>query len=103
MLSKPSTDFATLAALPEFRALIDCSDAYYKEFTDTICRAAATGRLEALPWSTEPCKTEIAELWNNRDALKDACRQWRSQPVMPCCVRLSPESPEGKYDFKEIG
>ena len=103
MLSKPSADFAALAALPQFRAIIDCSDAYYKEFADTIGQAAATGRLDSITWSTASSKDEIAELWDNRGALKDVCRQWLGQPVKPCCVRLSPDSPNGKYEFKEIG
>ena len=103
MLSKPSADFATLAALPQFRALIDCNDEYYKEFIDTVIRAAATGHLDTLQWNAAPCKDEIAELWDNRESLKDVCRQWYGRPVKPCCVRLSPESTEGKYGFIEIG
>ena len=103
MLSKPSADFATLAALPQFRALIECSDAYYQDFVDTIIKAAATGHLDTLPWSAAPCKDEIAELWDNRESLKDVCRQWYSQPVKPGSVRLSPESTEGKYALIEIG
>ena len=43
MLSNPSPDFATLAAMPSFRAMIDCSDEYYKIFTDTVSKAVATG------------------------------------------------------------
>lgn len=103
MLSKPSADFATLAGLPEFRALIDCSDEYYREFADTVARAAATGHLDSLQWSTAASKDEITELWDKRNSLKDVCSQWLAQPVKPCCVRLSPDSPEGKYEFKEIG
>lgn len=102
MLSKPSADFAVLAALPQFRALIDCSDEYYREFVNTICKALA-GHLDSLQWTTESSKDEIAELWDNRNSLKDVCSQWLSQPVKPCCVRLSPDSANGKYEFKELG
>ena len=99
MLSKPSSDFAALAAMPSFRALINCSDAYYKEFTDTILKAAATGHLEALPWSTKDFQDEIAELWDKRDTLKGECLHWYSQEVRPVCLRLSPETENGKYQL----
>ena len=102
MLAKPSADFATLAALPQFRALIDCSDEYYKVFTDTVSRAAATGRLDSLPWSTERYKDEIAELWDKRDSVKSECNHWYSQAVQPPVVRLSPETEEGKYEYINI-
>lgn len=97
-LSKPSADFATLAAMPSFRALIDCSDEYYKEFTETILKAA-TGRLEALPWSTKDFQNEIDELWDKRDTLTEECRHWHSQEVRPVCLRLSPETEDGKYQL----
>lgn len=99
MLSKPSADFATLAAMPSFRALIDCSDEYYKEFTDTVSRAAATGRLDSLPWSTEAYKEQIAELWEKRDALRGECAHWYGQEVKSPVVRLSPETEDGKYEY----
>ena len=102
MLSKPSADFAKLAALPQFRALIDCSDEYYGEFVDVIGKAIASGRLDAIKWSTEPYKDQLAELWKNKDSLKAECAKWYSQPVKPCCVRLSPDSEDGKYELKEI-
>ena len=102
MLSKPSADFAKLAAMPQFRALIDCSDEYYAEFTGTIGKAIATGKLEKIEWSTKPWKDQIEQLWNDRNTLKPECDQWYGQAVKPCVVRLSPESPEGKYEFVEI-
>lgn len=102
MLSKPSSDFATLAAMPKFRALIDCSDEYYKEFTDTICKAIATGRLDAIQWSTEASKDQISELWEKRDTLKEECRHWYSQEVKKPTVRLSPDTPDGKYKLIDI-
>ena len=102
MLSKPSSDFATLAALPKFRALIDCSDEIYKEFTDTIIKASTTGSLEKMEWSIESYRNEIEELWEKRNTLEEECRQWYSQEIMPPCVRLSPESEDGKYKFIEI-
>ena len=101
MLTKPSSDFATLAAMPSFRALIDCSDEYYKEFTDTIVKAAA-GHLDAMAWSTESRKGDIDELWEKKDTLKAECSQWYAQEVRPVCLRLSPDTPDGKYELKEI-
>ena len=95
-LSKPSSDFATLAAMPEFRSLIDCSDEYYKEFTETIIKAS-TGNLDTLEWSTASRQQEIEELWNQRDTLKAECSQWYSQEVKSPCLRLSPETEEGSY------
>lgn len=97
LLSKPSSDFATLAAMPQFRALIDCSDDYYKEFIDTILRAASTEKLSILEWRADERKQEIEELWNNRDTLKDVCSQWYSQEVQKPCLRLSPETEDGNY------
>ena len=101
LLSKPSADFATLAAMPSFRELIDCSDEYYKEFTDTIVKAAA-GHLDSLSWGSEEGKKQMEELWENREALTEECKHWYNQEVKPVCVRLSPDSPDGKYDFIEI-
>ena len=102
MLSKPSSDFATLAALPSFRALIDCSDDYYREFADTIARAAATGRLDTIQWNAASSQDEIEALWNQRDSLVEECRCWRSQAVKPPCIRLSPENPDGNYKLLTI-
>lgn len=102
MLSKPSPDFATLASMSSFRALIDCSDEYYKEFTDTVCKAVSTRRLDTIFWDTKPYQGEIEELWNRRDTLKNACRRWYSQEVEPPCVRLSPNTPEGHYKLIDI-
>ena len=102
MLSKPSPDFATLAAIPSFRAMIDCSDAYYKEFTETVCKAVATGRLDTIQWSATSCKEQIEELWNKRNTLLEACRHWYSQEVRPPCLRLSPENPDGHYKLIAI-
>lgn len=102
MLSKPSADFAALAAMPSFRALIDCSDEYYREFTETIVKAASTGRLDAMAWSTESQKGQIEELWEKKDSLKEVCGEWYAQEVKPVCLRLSPDSPDGKYELKEI-
>ena len=101
MLSKPSSDFATLAAMPSFRALIDCSDEYYKEFTDTVLKAAA-GHLDTIQWSAQSKQDEIEDLWNKRDTLTEECRQWYSQGVKPPCLRLSPESADGKYELIDI-
>ena len=102
MLSKPSSDFAALAAMPQFRAMIDCSDEFYKEFTDTICKAISTGHLDSIQWSTESCQGQIEELWNKKDTLSQECRQWYSQEVKPPCLRLSPDSPDGKYKLIDI-
>jgi hypothetical protein len=102
MLSKPSSDFAALAAMPQFRAMIDCSDKFYKEFTDTICKAISTGHLDSMQWSTESCQDQIEELWNKKDSLSQECRQWYSQEVKPPCLRLSPDSPDGKYKLIDI-
>lgn len=102
LLSKPSSDFATLAAMPSFRVLIDCSDEYYREFTDTIVKAASTGRLDSIPWSTEQYKGEINDLWEKKDSLKEACCQWYGQEVKPVCLRLSPETADGQYKLMEI-
>ena len=102
MLSKPSSVFATLAAMPSFRALIDCSDEYYREFTETIVKAASTGRLDTMAWSTESQKGQIEELWEKKDSLKEVCDEWYAQEVKPVCLRLSPDSPDGKYELKEI-
>lgn len=102
MLSKPSADFAALAAMPSFRALIDCSDEYYREFTETIVKAASTGRLDTMAWSTESQKGQIEELWEKKDSLKEVCGEWYAQEVKPVCLRLSPDSPDGKYELKEI-
>lgn len=102
MLSKPSSDFAALAAMPQFRAMIDCSDEFYKEFTDTICKAISTGHLDSIQWSTESCQDQIEELWNKKDTLSQECRQWYSQEVKPPCLRLSPDSPDGKYKLIDI-
>jgi len=102
MLSKPSADFATLAAMPKFRAMIDCSDEYYKEFTDTVCKAISTGSLDTIQWSTQSCQDQIEELWNKRDTLAEECKHWHSQGVKPPCVRLSPETPDGKYELIDI-
>ncbi|MCR5017821.1 MAG: hypothetical protein K6A64_03395 [Bacteroidales bacterium] len=100
MLSKPTFDFVTLAALPQFRAIIDCNDEYYKEFVEVIGKVASTGRLDSIQWSAD--KDAVAELWKERDSLKGECAQWYSQAVKPCCVRLSPSSADGKYELKEI-
>ena len=102
MLSKPSSDFAALAAMPQFRAMIDCSDEFYKEFTDTVCKAISTGHLDSIQWSTESCQDQIEELWNKKDTLSQECRQWYSQEVKPPCLRLSPDSPDGKYKLIDI-
>lgn len=102
MLSKPSSDFAALAAMPQFRAMIDCSDEFYKEFTDTICKAISTGHLDSMQWSTESCQDQIEEIWNKKDSLSQECRQWYSQEVKPPCLRLSPDSPDGKYKLIDI-
>ena len=102
MLSKPSSDFATLAALPSFRDMIDCSDEYYREFTDTIVKAVATGRLDTIPWSAMSGQREMEELWDKRNTLMEECRQWYRQEVKPPCVRLSPENPDGKYELIDI-
>lgn len=99
MLSKPSSDFATLAAMPSFRALIDCSDEYYKEFTAAISKVAAGGSLESLPWTTGDSQKEIGELWDNRDSIVEECRHWYGQEVRPPCLRLSPETENGKYQL----
>ncbi len=99
MLSKPSADFATLAAMPQFRALIDCSDEYYREFVEVIGKASK-GSLDTIPWKAD--KDEISELWKNRDSLKGECAQWLAQEQKPCCVRLSPLSADGKYELKEL-
>ena len=102
MLSKPSSDFATLAAMPKFRALIDCSDEYYREFTDTVSKAIATGNLDTIQWSAESCKDQIDELWNKKDTLTEECRHWYSQEVKKPTVRLTPETSDGKYKLIEI-
>ncbi|MBR5399332.1 MAG: hypothetical protein IK103_06010 [Bacteroidales bacterium] len=102
MLSKPSSDFATLAAMPKFRALIDCSDEYYREFTDTVSKAIATGNLDTIQWSAESCKDQIDELWNMKDSLTEECRHWYSQEVKKPTVRLTPETSDGKYKLIEI-
>ena len=102
MLSKPSSDFAALAAMPQFRAMIDCSDEFYKEFTDTICKAISTGHLDSMQWSTESCQDQIEEIWNKKDSLSQECRQWYSQEVKPPCLRLSPDSTDGKYKLIDI-
>jgi len=102
MLSKPSSDFATLAALPQFREMIDCSDAYYAEFVDTVSKAASGIQPDTISWSAAEYKDQIKELWDQRNSLKAECSEWRNQPVKPCCVRLSPDSPDGKYSFIEI-
>lgn len=101
-LSKPSSDFATLAAMPRFRALIDCSDDYYAQFVDTVVKAASNVQPDAIRWSTEPYKDQIKDLWDNRNKLKGECCEWYRQPVKPVCVRLSPDSPDGKYNFVEL-
>jgi len=102
MLSKPSADFATLASLPSFRALIDCSDEYYREFTETIKKAAATGQLDRIQWSNSAYQGEIDELWNKRGTLTGECSQWYSQEVKKPCVRISPETPDGNYKLIEL-
>lgn len=102
MLSKPSSDFSKLAAMPSFRALIDCSDEYYREFTETIVKAATTGRLDAISWSAGSGKDEINDLWEKKDTLKEVCCQWYAQKVGPVCLRLSPETKDGKYELNEI-
>ena len=102
MLSKPSSDFATLAAMPKFRALIDCSDEYYKLFTDTVSKAIATGQLETIQWSTDAFKNQIDELWDKKNTLTEECRHWYSQEVKKPTVRLSPETSDGKYKLIEI-
>ena len=102
MLSKPSSDFAALASLPRFRALIDCSDEYYKEFTDTISKAIATGHLDTIEWSPGERQQEINDLWDKRDTLTEECRHWYSQEVKSPCVRLSPDTPDGKYKLIDI-
>lgn len=102
MLSKPSSDFAKLSEMPQFRAMIDCSDEFYKEFTDTICKAISTGHLDSIQWGTESCQSQLEELWNKRDTLSEECRQWYSQSVKPPCLRLSPDSPDGKYKLIDI-
>ena len=101
-LSKPSSNFATLAAMPSFRALIDCSDEYYKEFTDTIVKAVTTGRLDTIPWSTASRQQEMEELWDKRDTLKEECAQWYNQEVKTPCLRLSPETEEGNYQLVNL-
>lgn len=102
MLSKPSSDFTKLAALPSFRALIECSDEYYKEFTETIGKAISTGTLDSIQWSVEAHKDEIEELWNKKETLFEECKQWYSQPVKPVCLRLSPETADGEYKLIDI-
>ncbi|MBQ6310695.1 MAG: hypothetical protein IJK74_04005 [Bacteroidales bacterium] len=102
MLSKPSSDFATLAAMPSFRAMIDCSDEYYREFTDTVSKAIATGYLDTIQWSAESRRSEIDELWDKKDTLTEECRHWYSQEVKKPTVRLSPETADGKYKLIEI-
>ena len=88
--------------MPQFRAMIDCSDEFYKEFTDTICKAISTGHLDSIQWGTESCQSQLEELWNKRDTLSEECRQWYSQSVKPPCLRLSPDSPDGKYNLIDI-
>lgn len=102
MLSKPSSDFTTLAAMPSFRALIACSDAYYKEFTDTIGKAIASGRLDTISWDTQAYQAEMEELWEKRDLVRSECAGWYRQGVRPPCVRLSPDAPDGKYELIEL-
>lgn len=97
MLSKPSSDFATLAAMPSFRALIACSDAYYQEFADTIGKAIASGQLDTISWGTQASQAEMEELWEKRDLVSSECTDWYQQGVRPPCVRLSPDTPDGKY------
>ena len=102
MLSKPSSDFATLAAMSSFRTLIDCSDDYYQAFTDTIQKVADGGHLDAIPWTAADAQEQIEALWDNRAALADECRAWLSQDVKPVCVRLSPDTPDGRYTLLEV-
>lgn len=102
MLSKPSSDFATLAALPAFRALIDCSDAYYQEFTNTVGKALASGRLDTISWDTQAYQAEMEELWEKRDLVGNECADWYRQGVRPPCVRLSPDTPAGKYQLLNL-
>lgn len=102
MLQKPSSDFATLAAMPSFRALINCSDAYYKVFTETILQAATTGHLDTIAWSTESGKDQLAELWDKKDTLRPECSHWYAQSVRPCNLRLSPDSADGKYKLIDL-
>ncbi len=102
MLSNPSPDFATLAAMPSFKAMIDCSDEYYKIFTDTVSKAIATGHLDSIQWSSQQYQEQIQELWNNRNSLAGACSHWYSQEVKRPTVRLSPETADGKYKLVEI-
>lgn len=102
LLSKPCGDFATLAAMPQFRILIACSDYYYNQFVNTIIQAERTGHLDSIPWSTEAQKDQIAELWENKSAIADECIHWYNQEVKPVCVRLSPITPDGKYQLIDI-
>ena len=102
MLSKPSSDFATLAAMPSFRALIDCGDEYYREFTDTIGKAIAYGRLDTMTWDTRDYQAQMEELWEKRHLLGRECAEWYRQGVRPPCVRLAPETPDGKYKLIDL-
>lgn len=102
MLTKPSPDFAKLAAMPQFRALIDCSDDYYNEFVKTVRQALESGQVEEIKWSTGDYASQISEIWEKRDTLKAECDQWYAQPEKPVCVRLSPNSPDGKYELVDI-
>ena len=102
LLSKPSSDFATLAAMPSFRALIDCGDEYYQEFTDTVGKAIASGRLDTVSWTTIDYQAQIEELWEKRDLLGRECAEWYRQGVKPPCVRISPDTPDGKYKLIDL-
>ncbi|MBP3269852.1 MAG: hypothetical protein J6L98_04145 [Bacteroidales bacterium] len=102
MLSKPSSDFATLASMPSFRALIECGDEYYQEFVFTIGKAISSGQLETMSWNTLDYLEMIEDLWEKRDLLGHECKEWYRQGVKPPHIRLSPDTPDGKYELIDL-
>ena len=100
-LTKPSADFAVLAALPRFRRLIAATDEGYRRFVEAVPRLAAQGAdfsAEERQIGEDLRKTS-ASLPAENQAVKEAGRDSYGRVRRAQVLVLAPDSKDGRYTY----
>jgi antitoxin component of RelBE/YafQ-DinJ toxin-antitoxin module len=97
-------DFATLAADPKFRSLVNAADGGYREFV----REAPRFRSNAPDLSAEKegVESELNAIWAsikaNEQSIKAIGKRCRERTKRAQCIVIPPGSADGEYEYTDV-
>lgn len=103
-LTKPSAEFAALAALPRFRRLIPATDEGYRGFVEAVPRLASQGSdfaAEERQIEAELAKTRTLLSSNpaEKEAVEESGRDNFAKVKRSQVLVLAPDSKDGRYTY----